>query len=227
MDIITDKSEKLFEFEKNGYKYIIKRDLVSNIEYAEIVGYIDKNKEKIDDLADAVGGTCISYNNKEYTIREIGSTAFYTNKCKEIIIPDTVQVIEYGAFMLCADLKKIHLPKELKIIDSYTFFGCYHIDEITIPDNVTTIEKSAFEQCFELRSLNIPKNIKTIDIQAFCNCRSLAEIHGIENLNNSEVEVGDYAFSGCNTIYENKSYYELLKKKNENAFTIPPIPEDD
>ncbi len=225
--MIGNKIEKIKELEKNGYRYAINKDLESGIEYAVVEECLDDNKEKIIDLSDSQDGCSISYNDKLYPIKVIGSLAFYHKQIKEIVIPDTVEIIEYAAFILCSKLEKVHLPKELQSIEEYAFFDCRSINEISIPDNTLTIDKSAFAQCIGLKHINIPLNIKTIQEQVFCGCISLEIIDNIQRLASNDTNLGDYAFANCNNIRDNKAYSDLLIKLNEEVFSIPHFSEDD
>lgn len=62
----------------------------------------------------------------------------------EIYIPDSVSIIDDGAFDNCISLKKIHLSNILAGISPYTFFNCVNLMHIDIPDSVTTIGDYAF-----------------------------------------------------------------------------------
>ncbi|KAK8834051.1 hypothetical protein M9Y10_031528 [Tritrichomonas musculus] len=66
------------------------------------------------------------------------------------------------------DIKEIHLPRNIKIIGSYSFSES-KIEEISIPRSVTKICERAFSCCNKLRKIEIPtdSNLQTIERCAF------------------------------------------------------------
>ena len=108
-------------------------------------------------------------------LKTIGYSAFFNNSSlSELVIPDSVEIIEDDAFMSC-HIDNITLGKGLKVIGMHAFMG-NDIETIVIPDSVETIEKWAFQQCEELTSVTIGKNVKTIENGAFYGCKNLTSI---------------------------------------------------
>ncbi len=65
-----------------------------------------------------------------------------------LIIPEQVKVIEYYAFGMCSELKKIVLPETIKIINSRAFEYCDKLREINIPSSVEKLSLLAFgDEC--------------------------------------------------------------------------------
>ena len=62
----------------------------------------------------------------------------------DIIIPDTVTHIAYGAFMNCSALTSVDIPSSVTRIESSTFYGCSNLISVSIPDSVTFIGGTAF-----------------------------------------------------------------------------------
>ena len=71
----------------------------------------------------------------------------------ELIIPDSISDIGFGAF-----------------------YGCTSITTITIPDSVTSIGASAFRNCSNLSSIYIGNGVTSIGGFALANCSSLTSI---------------------------------------------------
>jgi hypothetical protein len=71
-------------------------------------------------------------------------------------IPDSVTVIESGAFYNCGSLTDIEIPSGVTTIGEYAFYNCSSLTNITIPDGVTTIGSSAFYNCNHLTSITLP-----------------------------------------------------------------------
>ena len=72
---------------------------------------------------------------------------------KEIVIPDTVKVIEDRAFFSRYNLEKVTLPKNLTEIGDYAFFEC-NIKEIEIPNTITKWGKNVFSSLCTWKSYN-------------------------------------------------------------------------
>lgn len=60
----------------------------------------------------------------------IGSFAFRTPNTKEIILPDSVEIVQKYAFENCQKLQKVVFGKGIKRIFPDIFRGCYNISEI-------------------------------------------------------------------------------------------------
>ena len=74
-----------------------------------------------------------------YGWKEIGTQAFTgCTALKDIVLPEGVEYIRYGAFSGSA-IEAIHLPNTLKKIEA-TAFRCHHLKTITIPASVEMIE---------------------------------------------------------------------------------------
>ena len=78
-------------------------------------------------------------------ITVIGKCAFMMNeKLKGVIIPDSVMIIDDGAFSYCQSLAEVKLGQGVKSIGKNAFSGCESLKSITIPESVEKIEKDAF-----------------------------------------------------------------------------------
>ena len=107
-----------------------------------------------------------------------GKTFYKMSNLREIVIPDSVTVIEMSAFQECKSLTKVVLSKELREIHRNCFKNT-PLNEITIPDTVETIGPSAFEcetiytqtginhVSSGLSEIYIPDSVKTIGDGAF------------------------------------------------------------
>lgn len=81
--------------------------------------------------------------------------AFYqTLNTRKIILPETVKVIENGAFTQCFS-EEIVLPDKLESIGDYAFMFCQALTEIQIPETVDYIGINPFVNCFNLASIMV------------------------------------------------------------------------
>lgn len=136
----------------------------------------------------------------------------------EIILPESITIIEEKAFKDCMGLKKIVLPKFLWVIGmrafensglveitlpgsirkcrTGAFRGCKALTDVTLPVHLMTIEKSLFSDCTSLRSITIPDGMTTIAANGFLHCSSLEKIvipASVETIWHS-------AFDGCEKL---------------------------
>lgn len=91
-------------------------------------------------------------------------------------VPDSVTVIDEGAFACCTKLTEVVLPEGLQRINSNAFINCTSLTNVTIPDSVTYIGDYAFAGCESLTEINISANVTDIGPGAFCDCTALTGI---------------------------------------------------
>ena len=98
-------------------------------------------------------------------------------KCVEtatnVVIPDYITEIEWGAFEGCTSLSSITIPDGVTYIPVRAFKGCENLSSLTIPDSVIEIGESAFEGCTNLTNLIYSNNIEEIGKDAFKGCVKL------------------------------------------------------
>lgn len=128
----------------------------------------------------SVKGKCKSNVEIEKGTTSISPFAFYNRKeLKSITVPESIQVINTGAFMDCISLKEINfIGKELKYICDMAFQNCEKIDKVYLPKSVKHIGK-AFNGCNNLENILIYDNVDFIDEEAFENCNTT--IHCLAN----------------------------------------------
>jgi len=85
-----------------------------------------------------------------------------------IVIPDSVRIINRGAFSGCVDLQHITLNK-VTYMDKSSFTNCIGLTKVYLPDTIEYIGEWAFSYCLNLLEISI--NEKTIiDKNAFNEC---------------------------------------------------------
>ena len=149
----------------------------------------------------------------------IPAGAYKNTKLKEIVLPEGVKSIGYGAFYECAELVRVVLPEGLETIGEMAFFSCTALEIVNLPESVRAINNSAF-CCTALTKISIPKNVERIGKNAFCACKELSEVtisHGVMEIEDkafsdtaitkisipeSVKRIGTYAFSECRSLAE-------------------------
>ena len=131
---------------------------------------------------------------------EIGDIAF--DSCyflKDIVIPESVEVIGASAFYNC-DLLSLRIPDSVKHIEYNAFLKCNSITNLVIGDGVIDIGNNAFKYVFNLVELTIGKNVAQIGSDAFTGCDNLRKANykgTMENWKNIEIQGNNKRLYRC------------------------------
>ncbi|MBQ6549954.1 MAG: leucine-rich repeat domain-containing protein [Lachnospiraceae bacterium] len=157
------------------------------------------------------------------SLLSIGNNAFYNTRMREVIIPDKVLSLGYGAFAENPALRTAYIGEGIEKWETSwgkngAFENDVRLESVTIEEGCMYIGAYAFAGCSRLTSVEIPITATSVDESAFENCTSLAEVtiqrgkigakafKGCESLTNLSLsritEIGDEAFRGCITLYE-------------------------
>lgn len=99
-------------------------------------------------------------------VTRIGTKAFEGAALTGIVLPSTVQYIDYCAFYNCVNLKNVTLPSSLVTIGRSAFNGCRRLTKVTIPFGTKTIGARAFKGINGL-TVSIPATVSDIADTAF------------------------------------------------------------
>ncbi|MBU5461982.1 leucine-rich repeat protein [Lachnoclostridium sp. MSJ-17] len=80
-------------------------------------------------------------------VKKISRFAFHESKICSVVLPDSLDTIDYCSFRDCKYLQNIKFPNSITYIDGYAFAGCAGLTSVTISDSVTSIGKNAFSNC--------------------------------------------------------------------------------
>lgn len=115
-------------------------------------------------------------------VEGLGSSAFESSDAgtmpleKVIFKGSKIKDIEPYTFKNCVKLKEITLPESLTVIDYGAFFGCSSLTKVVIPDNVFEIGKTAFLGCTSLTEATIGRSVRSIGEKCFDGCEKLATV---------------------------------------------------
>ncbi len=162
------------------------------------------------------------------SINEDGTIAVYgyTGTDEKVIIPPTIDGKNVTAIGKCCfednlTIKEVVLPDTIRIINYKAFANCKNLETINFPDNLETIGDYAFTTCHSLKSIDL-KNVKKLGECAFQLCISLEEIY----VPGSVATVPDHAFHGCHSV-KTLTFGEGVKKIEStaalNSFSIEKI----
>ncbi len=108
----------------------------------------------------------------------------------EIVLPDSIKIIERNVFASCQHLEKINFPEGLEYIGKWAFYDCNSMTDLTLDCPELVIADGAFYELKGLKTANI--NAKDICESAVSNCKSLESI----TLGNSVENIKYGAFGG-------------------------------
>ncbi|MCR4660384.1 MAG: leucine-rich repeat protein [Clostridia bacterium] len=153
----------------------------------------------------AIEGTQIIEPEEGETMKFLGTILIkYTGLSKTVIIPQSTTIIDSNAFKNNIYVENIVFesttttPNSLKIIENGAFSGCTSLKSIVLPNLVEKIGDKAFENCTNLTSVQFNSNLKTIGQSAFKDCVNLESIE----LPFAFEELKDGAFVGCSNLTE-------------------------
>lgn len=133
-----------------------------------------------------------------YGIKEIGVFAMANSNKSEIVLPDTVEIINTQAFSFLGGLQKINLPDSITEIGQMAFARCNGLKEVIIPPKVKIIRNSSFTECNYLKKVVIPEGVTEIMFYAFEDDKALDTVYLPSTL--KKIESG--VFGNCTSLTE-------------------------
>ena len=93
--------------------------------------------------------------NKTATLEE------YHGNDKELAIPSSVYsysvtTIAENTFSNNTNIETVDIPKSIKYVGAYAFYGCTSLQSVAIPNSVTEIKAATFYGCSNLTDVYIP-----------------------------------------------------------------------
>ncbi len=106
--------------------------------------------------------------------------------------------IHDGAFEGCARLRNFVFWDGLRIIGKKSFMGT-DLTSMVLPDSVVEVGESAFAECKYLKTAKVSKKMKIIPSKLFYGCFNIKQI---DMLHCEILAINDYAFAGCESLFE-------------------------
>lgn len=98
----------------------------------------------------------------EGEVKALGSSCFQENKNIEVLtIPDGIEHLPSSVCSFCDKLRKIILPKTLKVLDA-AFYYCPSLEEVKLPESLKQIDLATFINDPKIESIVIPKSVSRI-----------------------------------------------------------------
>lgn len=114
-------------------------------------------------------------------------------------IPDGVVTI---GMMNQAGFNNVYIPNSVQIIDQGAFYGCNRLEYVSIGSGVVDIRDSAFENCTSLNTVSIPSNVSLIRNYAFKGCTSLQTVLMINCVTPPQLYPNNQTFGDTNNTFK-------------------------
>ena len=150
------------------------------------------------------------------SVTSIGETAFGWTGLRNVVIPNSVTIIEPHLFYMCTDLNNVKISNNTTSIGDGAFYGCYDLTNIEIPSSVTSIENGAFSYCVTLQNLDIPNSVTNIGEGLF-NMRNSTSALTSVRLPNGIVDIPARTFLNCGKLSV-VNIPDSVKNINNQAF---------
>lgn len=181
---------------KNGTRIIL-----APVDYPFASGNVFTVPANMTEIAEYSYANNASLNGKEVIIPEgvtkIGYGAFYNAKITKVIIPSTVTEIDEYAFANCSALQTVVFLCDLTEISSYTFYNCTKLINVQLPGSVESIGNYAFKGT-DIRTITLGENVGVIGVEAFGDCKALVEVNFAES--SILHTISQAAFVGCESL---------------------------
>lgn len=106
------------------------------------------------------------------SVKTIGYGAFSNSGIVDLVIPDSVNLIEYEVFDSCKNLKTVKVGNGVNRIE--TFSNCKNLESIEFGNSVEYISGEYGES---LKTIVLPKSLKQIGSNTFKNCYNLKDVY--------------------------------------------------
>ena len=206
---------------------VLAADNVNEIKtYGEWEYIINGDNVTIDKYIGDKGEVIIPNEINNYQVTKIGTGGnIFENpeSITQIIIPNSVKIIEENAFREC-NIAEITIPNSVTEIGNCAFYECKSLKEVIIPDSVTSELSHTFQACTNLEYVKLSKNMKKIGEWAFDNCIVLSTLeipNGVTSINEGAFEcsgISDISIPETVETIEIDAFYAC---KNLKRIKIP------
>lgn len=143
-------------------------------------------------------------------IKYIRWRAFNASGLKKVHLPPNVKEVESAAFSSCMHLQEVIWDSDCKEIPTDCFYECSSLKEFNF-SNIEIINSAAFSKS-GLQKICLPENIKAVSMSAFRNCEKLRSVDWYCTCN----EIPKFCFCKCSNLKQFDFYG--VKKIDSGAF---------
>jgi len=162
-DFYTEQIDKLPEHEivdfecLCGYKQYVGKWDVSLSEEDSVFAYLVHNAENSEEYTLVFRGTGKMKGWSFYAQKEAPWTIDYNSNITRAVVERGVTNVATYTFVGCRNMAEVVLSDTVEVIEESAFYYCYAMSSIVIPKSVTTIEPKAFETCVALSDIKVDK----------------------------------------------------------------------
>lgn len=120
----------------------------------------------------------------EYAFKLLNSSVkgYWEEPYGKVVIPEQnagspIECIDFHAFEKCGKIKEVILPDSVRIIESRAFKMCSGLELVRFSGKLESIGEDAFADCGSLQKIYLPKTVKEIGKNAFEGCKGLRRFH--------------------------------------------------
>ena len=123
------------------------------------------------------------------------------DKIKKVEIPDTIEgkkvsVLNLGLFRSNDVVEEIILPESLKVIEDQAFFGATALRKLEI-NGVETVDDQCIYSCPKLKEVRFPEGLKELGDWEVVNSENLTDIYLPSTLETIDESIDEYNFGLC------------------------------
>lgn len=101
---------------------------------------------------------------------------FSNEVVEEIILPESLKIIEDQAFYGATALRKLEI-NGIETMGDYCIYECPKIKEVRLPEGLKELGERSIENCESLTDIYLPSTLETIDEYNFDLCADGLKIH--------------------------------------------------
>ena len=109
-------------------------------------------------------------------LKVIGKCVFAHTKLKSVTFPNSMRVVQIGAFQRCDSLESVVFNKGLKSLGKFAFLGCTSLKSVVFHAGLESIGECAFNDCTSLSSILLPDPLTFLSATAFSGCTALGSL---------------------------------------------------
>lgn len=102
----------------------LKYEIITGTDTVRVKEFNGPAANSTDDAVDVTIPSTVVIDGKNYSVVEIGETAFRQRKVRKVVIPSSVTTICFSAFTSCSSLEEIDIPDSVTVMGVEIFLGC-------------------------------------------------------------------------------------------------------
>ncbi len=134
-------------------------------------------------------------------------------------IPYGIKVLKNECFFNQTALSEVIMADSVCVIEDNAFDGCERLKSILLSPNIERIGRSAFSDCISLRVLTLPVSLTELGFGAFNGCKNLSDVRIFNNLHT--VEGAAFVYTRIHSVYFEGSIEDWLNIEFLNSSANP------